>query len=182
MFAFAGVAERSVFIQTDIFAAEGDDLVFAEQTACQSIPVAFEQFVRGEVGADDGGLAAVHARIDEVVKIGIRMLGLHLCAEVIKQKKVAGEVFFTAELFLGLALELVVIEVKDNVVRCVVEYAVTVFDDRARDGGGKMSLAQSRAADQQKTLRACTEGIGVVAQKLQIAFHECQLLTAEAVE
>ena len=76
-------------LRSDVSSAEGQDRVFTENSAGNSVPISLSELVLSQIGAYNGGLFAIEARIYHVIEARGCKLIIYLCSEVVDNKKVA---------------------------------------------------------------------------------------------
>jgi hypothetical protein len=75
-------------LRSDINSAEGQDYVFPENSACDSIPISLAEVVLRKICADDRRLLFIKTRVDDVVETRDSKLITDLSAKVVDNKEV----------------------------------------------------------------------------------------------
>ena len=169
------------FLFADIHAVKRDYAVLADEAAGDAVVVDLAQLRRCEIGADDGRLLQIQARVEHVIKAGQRKLVADLCAEVIDDEQIAlGVALGVVTVALRQAVaEPTALEIRDHPHRAVVKYIISALDHHACHRGGKMRFSQARPAQKEHALG---HRLAVLDGKiLGVLLHGCKIVAHTAV-
>ena len=150
-----------------VAALEEEHLVVAADDPRIDAPLVFAlELLGGKIGGDYGRETSVLPCVDEVVDTGHGELVHELCAEIVKYKQVALEIFLGLTFVLTVArAKSVILECGDDILCRVVKHVEAARDDLSCDSGGDMRFARAGGADEEQIAAPLAEAVGKFARK-----------------